>query len=181
MSFNDTLTGTKIQLPLSEKEIKSLKAGDIVSLSGKVYTARDAAHQRLTQSLKNGETLPMDFNNCAIYYAGPAPVKEGEIIGSCGPTTSARMDFFTPLLIEKGLKVMIGKGKRSDAVIDAMKKYGAVYFAAIGGAGALIKSCVISSTLIAYNDLGCEAIYELIFKDLELVVGIDSYGNSILR
>ncbi len=171
----------KITLPLSDDQIKELKAGDIVSLSGVVYTARDAAHKRICESIEKGVTLPVSIKNLAVYYCGPAPAKENEIIGSCGPTTSSRMDDYTPALLEKGLTVMIGKGKRSAAVIESMKKNIAVYFAAIGGAGALIQSRVTFCSAAAYNDLGCEAIYEIHFKDLELLTAIDCFGNTCLK
>lgn len=171
----------KLELPLSKEEIKKLKAGDIVSLSGAAYTARDAAHKRFLEAINRNEQPPIDLQNCAIYYCGAAPAKEGEIIGSCGPTTSARMDDYTPDLIEKGLRVMIGKGKRSEKVIEAMKKHGAIYFAAIGGAGALIKSHVTGFEPVAYSDLGCEQVSRIVFKDLPLIVGIDTFGNVFVK
>ena len=169
-----------LTLPLNNTQIKSLKAGEVVSLSGKVYTARDAAHKRFFELIDAKKELPFDLNCSAIYYCGISPAKDNEIIGACGPTTSARMDFYTPLLLQRGLKVMIGKGKRSDEVNKAIKENGAVYFAAIGGAGALIKNRVTSSNIKAFEDLGCEAVYEIEFKDLEVIVATDSNGNSFL-
>lgn len=171
----------KLTLPLSGDTIKSLNAGDIVSLSGVIYTARDAAHKRMTDALKNGETLPFSLIRAAIYYAGPTPAKDGEIIGSCGPTTSARMDDYTPTLLDNGLAVMIGKGKRSDAVVESMKKNGAVYFVAVGGAAALVKNCVKDCSVVAYPDLGCEAVHRLYVENFELLVGTDCRGNSVLK
>lgn len=171
----------KITLPITNEQIKSLKAGDVVSLSGCVYTARDAAHKRFCEALDGGEQLPINIKGAAIYYCGPTPAVNGEIIGSCGPTTSARMDDYTPRLLKEGLKVMIGKGKRSGAVNAAIKQYGAVYLVAIGGAGALIKNKVVKNTPVAYEDLGCEAVRELEFRDLQLLVACDSRGKSALK
>lgn len=168
----------KINTPITNEDLKDLKAGDSVLLSGYIYTARDAAHKRLVELLRQGKPLPFDVEGETIYYVGPSPAKEGRPIGSAGPTTSYRMDAYTPILLEKGLKGMIGKGKRSKEVIEAMKKYGAVYFAAIGGAAALNAECVKSSELIAYEDLGAEAITRLLVSDLPLVVVIDSNGEN---
>lgn len=168
-----------LTMPLREEEIQSLTCGDIVSLSGIIYTARDAAHKRLIECIKQGDNLPFDVYNQGIYYVGPTPSKPGEIIGSSGPTTSYRMDDLTIPLLSLGLKVMIGKGKRSSKIVDSMQKYGAIYFAAIGGAGAYISNSIVSCEIIAYEDLGAEAIRRLEIKDLQLVVAIDSYGNSI--
>lgn len=171
----------KLNLPLSDEQIRSLNAGDVVELSGTIYTARDAAHKRITEALKRGEQPPIDLNGAVIYYCGPTPARGGEIIGSCGPTTSGRMDDYAPELIERGAKVSIGKGKRSQAVIEAVKKYCGVYFAAVGGAGALMKSYVLSCKPVAYEDLGCEAIYELNVKDMQLITAVDCRGNTVLK
>ncbi|CCJ33899.1 Fe-S-containing hydro-lyase [Caloramator australicus] len=168
----------RITTPLTDDVIKSLKAGDSVLLTGYVYTARDAAHKRLVELIKAGKELPFDIKGQIIYYVGPTPAKEGQPIGSAGPTTSYRMDPYTPALLDKGLKGMIGKGKRSGEVIESIKKNCAVYFAAIGGAAALTAKCVKESTLIAYEDLGAEAIRRLYVEDLPLVVVIDSEGNN---
>ena len=167
-------------LPLSSEDILGMKCGDIVRVSGIVHTARDAAHKRFITALENGEPLPIDLRSAAIYYCGPTPTREGEIIGSCGPTTSSRMDDYAPALMAAGLKVMIGKGKRSTAVLSAMKTHGAVYLAAIGGAGALYKHKVKSCECIAYPDLGCEAVYKLYMDSVELLVAADSQGNTCL-
>lgn len=156
-----------------------IKAGDRVYLSGVVYTARDAAHKRIKSMLDNGEKLPFDLNNALIYYAGPTPTPEGLTIGSCGPTTSSRMDKFAPEFLDFGLKGMIGKGPRSNEVIDAIIRNKAVYFCATGGAGALASKHIKSCKVIAFNDLGCESIKKLEFDKFPLIVGIDSFGNSI--
>lgn len=169
----------KIETPLDTEVINNLKSGDKVLLSGVIYTGRDAAHQKLIDCLNKGDNLPFDPNGQIIYYVGPAPNKPGQVIGSAGPTTSYRMDDLTVPLLELGLKGMIGKGKRSEQVIESMKKEKAVYFAAIGGAGALIANCVISSQVIAYDELGPEAIRRLEVKDLPLYVVIDSKGNNL--
>ncbi len=170
----------KITLPLDKEEIKKLHAGDNILLSGKIYTLRDAGHKRLVESYKNG-TPDFDVNGKAFYYCGPTPTLPGEIIGSCGPTTSARMDDYTPFLLNRGLSVMIGKGKRSQAVIKSMTENTAVYLIAVGGAGALIKNSVVANREVIYPDLGCEAMRELEVADLPLLVGIDCRGNSILK
>ncbi len=169
----------KLKTPLTHEKVKSLKSGDSVLLSGVIYTARDAAHKRMIESLEAGEGLPFDIADKTIYYAGPAPAKPGQVIGSCGPTTSGRMDAYAPKLIELGLTGMIGKGERSDEVVDAMIKYGAVYFGAIGGAGALISKSITSAEVIAYEDLGTEAIRRLTVEDLPLTVVIDSSGRNL--
>lgn len=148
-------------------------------MSGEIYTARDAAHLRMAESLKKGDPLPFQLENAVIYYVGPTPAKPGKVIGSAGPTTAYRMDTFTPGLIALGLKGMIGKGARSPDVIDAMREHGAVYFGAVGGAGALLAQCVVSSEVIAYKDLGTEAVRRLIIKDMPLTVIIDSQGNDL--
>lgn len=170
-----------LRLPLDEKQIESLRAGQIVSLSGEVYTARDAAHKRFCASLEKGEKLPLEISGAAIYYCGPTPAVNGEVIGSCGPTTSARMDDYTPDLLKAGLKVMIGKGKRSDKVNAAIREYKAVYLVAVGGAGALIKNKITENLPVAYEDLGCEAVRKLCVKDLQLLVACDSRGVSVLK
>ncbi len=168
-----------IQTPLTIDVRKRLKAGDEVLLSGTILTARDAAHKRLCDSLKKGKTLPLNLENAVIYYCGPTPARPGRAIGSCGPTTSSRMDPFTPQLIGLGLGGMIGKGSRSGEVIDVIKKYRCVYFLATGGIGALLSSRVKSAKVILFNDLGPEAIYKLEIKDFPLLVGIDSKGRDI--
>lgn len=169
----------KISLPLNSEEIRNLKAGDVVYLSGKIYTARDQAHKRLVDAIEKGQKLPFDLKGAVIYYCGPTKTPNGKVIGSCGPTTSSRMDNFTPALLALGLKGMIGKGNRSNEVAEAIKKYKAVYFLAYAGLGALISRCVKANKLIAYPDLGPEAIYEFKVVDLPLIVGIDSDGNNI--
>ena len=156
-----------------------LRAGDRVVLSGRVYTARDAAHKRIVQALENGEPLPFDLNNAAIYYAGPTPAPQGLAVGACGPTTSGRMDVFAPLLLDNGLAAMIGKGERNKAVCDSIIKNKAVYLCAIGGAGALASKCIKSCRVIAYDDLGTEAIRRLTVKDFPVIVVIDSEGNNL--
>jgi len=168
----------RIETPIDKNVLKSLRAGDKVLLSGVVYTARDAAHKRLVEALSSGEGLPMDLRNQTIYYVGPAPTKDGAVIGPAGPTTSGRMDMFTPRLLDYGLSAMIGKGKRDQNVIDAMKVNEAVYFAAIGGAAALIAESVKSIEIVAYEDLGTEAIRRLVIEDMPLTVAIDSQGQD---
>lgn len=169
----------KISAPLDIKTVCSLKSGDYVYISGTIYTARDAAHKRMYETILEGKEIPMDLNNNIIYYLGPAPAKPGQVIGSAGPTTSSRMDKYSPLLLEKGLKGMIGKGKRSQAVIDAMKKEKAVYFAAVGGAGALLSKCIKSSEVIAYDDLGTEAVRKLEIENFPAIVVVDCEGNNL--
>jgi len=171
----------KIETPLTKEKTKGLRAGDQVLLSGVIYTARDQGHKRLVDMINNKEALPFDLKNQIIYYVGPAPAKPGEIIGSAGPTTSYRMDDLTIPLLQKGLKGMIGKGKRADKVIDAIVKYEGIYFAAIGGAGALIANCITKSEIIAFEDLGSEALRRLEIKDLPLTVVIDSKGNDLYK
>lgn len=156
-----------------------LKAGDTVSLSGTVYTARDAAHKKIVAAMNTGEPLPFDMQDAAIYYAGPTPAKPGQIIGSCGPTTSGRMDPFSPLLIENGLVCMIGKGVRNQAVHDAMQKYGCVYMVAIGGAGAVIADSVKALEVVAYDELGCESVKRLTVKNFPAIVSMDAQGGSL--
>ena len=167
-----------IQAPVSKVDARSLKAGDYVYLSGTIYTARDAAHKRMKEALDQGQTLPFDLKGSVIYYMGPSPAREGRPIGSAGPTTASRMDKYTPELLDLGLGAMIGKGKRSPAVIDAMVRNGAVYFAAVGGAGALLSKCILSSEIVAYEDLGAEAIRKLEVKNFPVIVVIDSQGNN---
>lgn len=169
----------KLKMPLSVSVKKSLRCGEIISLSGTIYTARDAAHKRIASIIDCNGDLPLDLKDMAIYYCGPTPTRPGEIIGSCGPTTSSRMDDYTPLLLSYGVSVMIGKGKRSDNVNKAIGQHNAVYFAAIGGAGALYQSKIKSCECIAFEDLGCEAIYKLEVEDLQLVVATDASGNSL--
>lgn len=168
-----------IKVPLSDEDARSLKAGDYVYLTGTIYTARDAAHKRMQEALEQGETLPMEMKNNVIYYMGPSPAREGRPIGSAGPTTASRMDKYAPNLLDLGLKGMIGKGKRSQAVIDAIVRNGAVYFAAVGGAGALLSRAITSSEVIAYEDLGTEAIRKLRVKDFPAIVVIDAEGNNL--
>ena len=159
---------------------QTLKAGDRVLLSGTVYTSRDAAHKRINELIDKGEALPYDLNGAAIYYAGPTPTPKGMAIGSCGPTTSSRMDKFAPKFLDLGLKCMIGKGKRSQVVVNAIIRNKAVYLCAIGGAGALAAQCITSCKVIAFEDLGCESVKELEFKDFPLIVAIDCGGGNIL-
>ncbi len=169
----------RITTPLTEEKVKELKAGDSVLISGIIYTARDAAHKRLVELLDKGEKLPVDVENSIIYYVGPTPAKPGQPIGSAGPTTSYRMDSYAPRLLEIGLKGMIGKGLRSKEVVESMKKNKAVYFAAIGGAAALMGKSIKSAEIVAYEDLGSEAIRRLEVEDLPVVVVIDSEGNNL--
>lgn len=169
----------KIATPLTEDITKTLKAGDSILLSGIIYTARDAAHGRLINLLDEEKDLPLNINSEIIYYVGPTPEKPGEVIGSAGPTTSYRMDSYAPRLLDLGLKGMIGKGARSEEVITAIKRNNAIYFGAIGGAGALISKCIKSSEVIAYDDLGAEAIRKLEVKDMPLVVIMDTEGNNL--
>ena len=168
-----------INTPIDDKIVSELKAGDYVYLTGTVYTARDAAHKRLYEALQRGEDIPLELQNNIIYYLGPSPAREGQVIGSAGLTTSSRMDKYTPLLLEKGLKGMIGKGKRSDEVIESMHKNHAVYFAAIGGAGALLSKCIKKSEVIAYEDLGTEAIRKLEVENLPIIVVIDDEKTNL--
>lgn len=169
----------KINVPITNEEARALKAGEKLLISGVIYTARDAAHKRMTDDFKAGKPLPLDMRYAAIYYAGPAPAKPGQVIGSCGPTTSGRMDLYAPTLMAWGQTVMIGKGLRNQNVIDAMKEHGVVYVTAIGGAGALLSKCVTEMACIAYEDLGAEAIYKLTVKDFPVIVTIDSEGNNL--
>ena len=158
-----------------------MNCGDSVLLSGEIYTARDAAHKRLTEAIKNGEPLPFELENAIVYYVGPTPAMPGRVIGSAGPTTSGRMDIYTPALISLGMTGMIGKGARSPEVIEAMKKHGAVYFGALGGAGALLAECVETAEVIAYDDLGAEAIRRLTIRDMPVTVIIDHEGSDLYK
>lgn len=169
----------KVMLPLTEEKAKSLKAGDTVFLTGTIYTSRDAGHKRMCETLAKGEKLPFDPTDATIYYVGPTPAQPGKIIGSAGPTTSGRMDAYAPTMMSVGARGMIGKGARLPEVIDAMKKYSGVYFGAIGGAGALLAKCVKKCELIAYEDLGAEALRKLYVEDMPLTVIIDSEGNNL--
>ncbi|HFD04812.1 MAG TPA: Fe-S-containing hydro-lyase [Firmicutes bacterium] len=171
----------RLETPLKDEDIEKLKIGDTVYLSGVIYTARDAAHKRLVDLIKDGKELPFDIKGAVIYYVGPAPAKPGYPIGSAGPTTSYRMDPYAPVLLDNGLKGMIGKGPRSKEVIDAMVRNKAVYFAATGGAAALIALSVVSAEVIAYEDLGTEAVRKLVVKDFPCIVANDMYGNDMYK
>jgi len=168
----------RITTPLSEETARQLKAGDMVLICGTIYAARDAAHKRMVEALDRGEQLPVDLTDQIIYYVGPSPAKPGRPIGSAGPTTSGRMDVYTPRLLAQGLRGMIGKGYRSEEVVEAMKKYGAVYFAATGGAAALISRSIKSYEVIAYPDLGTEALAKLTVEDFPAIVVIDAAGRN---
>ena len=169
----------RLNTPVTKEELSVLRAGDRVLLSGTVYTARDAAHQRMMERLDRGEALPFALEGSAIYYVGPTPERPGQVIGSAGPTTSGRMDAYAPTLMSVGARGMIGKGARLPEVVEAMKKYSGVYFGAIGGAGALLAKCIKSAELIAYEDLGAEALRKLWVQDMPLVVIIDCQGSSL--
>jgi fumarate hydratase subunit beta len=171
----------KLQPPLTDSVVRSLKVGYEVLVSGIIYTARDMAHKRLCQSIDAGEELPFELEGAIIYFLGPTPARPGRIIGSAGPTTSSRMDAFSPKLLAKGLKAMIGKGYRGIEVRDALKKYGAVHLSAVGGAGALLSKHIVSTEVIAYEDLGTEAIRKLQVVDFPAVVAYDSYGNTVYK
>lgn len=168
-----------ITAPYDDQAAKELHSGDYVYITGTIYTARDAAHKRMYEAIEQGKELPFDMNHNVIYYMGPSPAREGRSIGSAGPTTASRMDKYAPSLLDLGLKGMIGKGKRSDDVKQAIIRNGAVYFAAVGGAGALLSKSIISSEVIAYDDLGTEAIRKLQVKDFPVIVVIDSDGNNL--
>ncbi|MDY0257543.1 Fe-S-containing hydro-lyase [Gudongella oleilytica] len=170
-----------INTPLTDETAKTLRAGDRVLLNGIIYTGRDAAHKRLVEMLDKGEELPMDIKDQTIYYVGPCPAKPGQAIGSAGPTTSGRMDAYTPQLMDAGLKGMIGKGLRSKAVVDSIIKHNGVYFAAIGGAGALLAEAIKEAEVIAFPDLGAEAIYKLRVENFPVTVIIDSEGNDLYK
>ncbi|MGE5632151.1 MAG: Fe-S-containing hydro-lyase [Caulobacteraceae bacterium] len=171
----------RIGAPLSKDVILSLESGDYVLVSGTIYVARDAAHKKMCEALQNGEPLPFDIEGQIIYYAGPCPARPGNIAGPFGPTTSGRMDKFAPVLMERGLKGMIGKGDRDDSVIDSMIKNGAVYFAAVGGLGAYIATVIEEQQVIAYGELGAEALFRLKVKDFPAIVAIDSKGSNLYR
>lgn len=171
----------RLTTPLTEKMVQSLKAGDQVLLSGVIYSGRDAAHKRLVEALDHNEPLPFDLQDAVIYFVGPAPAAPGEIIGSCGPTTSYRMDAYSPRLLEVGLRGMIGKGKRNQEVVDAIVAHKGIYFGAIGGAGALMAHCIKKAEVIAYEDLGTEAIRRLVVEDMPLTVIIDTKGHDLYQ
>ena len=171
----------RITAPLTKEEAAVLRAGDTVLLSGVVYTARDAAHKRMCEALDRGEALPFDMRDAVIYYVGPTPPPPGRVIGSAGPTTSGRMDAYAPRLMDEGLRGMIGKGERSQAVVESMKKNGAVYFAATGGAAALLASRIREAQVIAWEDLGTEAVRRLVVEDFPMTVVIDSRGEDLYR
>lgn len=168
-----------VRAPMSREQAKQLRAGDTCLITGVIYTGRDAAHKRLYELVQKGASIPFDLKDSVIYYVGPTPAKPGQVIGSAGPTTSYRMDAYSPSMIALGQTGMIGKGIRCEAVIDAMKEHGAVYFGAIGGCGALLSSCIKSCELVAYEDLGTEAIYRLQVEDFPVIVVIDSLGNNL--
>ena len=168
-----------ITAPITKETAKTLHAGDYVYITGTIYTARDAAHKRMQETLQRGEALPLEMKENVIYYMGPSPAREGRPIGSAGPTTASRMDKYAPELLDLGLGAMIGKGKRSQEVKDAIVRNHAVYFAAVGGAGALLSKCILSSEVIAYDDLGTEAIRKLQVKNFPVIVVIDSEGNNL--
>ncbi len=171
----------KVETPLTDEVVRGLKAGDEVLLSGVVYTARDMAHQRLIEMVSRNETLPLKLEGAVIYYVGPAPAKPGRVIGSAGPTTSYRMDPFAPTLLKLGLKGMIGKGPRSEEVIESLKENCGIYFGATGGAAALISQSIVEAKIIAFDDLGTEALRELVVRDMPLIVINDCYGNDLYR
>lgn len=168
-----------INVPFDADIVKELKAGDYVYLTGTIYTARDAAHKRMYEALQNGEALPFDIKGNIIYYMGPSPAREGRPIGSAGPTTASRMDKYTPALLELGMRGMIGKGRRTEAVRESMMKNQAVYFATVGGAGALLSKSILQAEVIAYEDLGTEAIRKLEIKDFPVIVVMDCEGNNL--
>ena len=169
----------QIQAPLLEEEIRDLRAGDYVYITGTLYTARDAAHKRMQEALDRGEDLPFDIRGQVIYYMGPSPAREGRPIGSAGPTTASRMDKYAPRLLDLGLKGMVGKGKRTREVLDAVVRNKAVYFAAVGGAGALLSKRILKSEVIAYEDLGTEAIRKLSVENFPVIVVVDRFGNNL--
>ncbi len=168
-----------IKTPLTNDKVENLQAGDYVYITGTIYTARDAAHKRMYETMKEGNRIPFELKDNIIYYLGPTPERDGQVIGSAGPTTSSRMDKYSPLLLDNGLKGMIGKGKRNKEVIDSMIRNKAVYFAAVGGAGALLSKKIKESKVIAYDDLGTEAIRELYVENFPVIVVIDSKGNNL--
>ena len=168
-----------IKAPLEKEIVKTLRAGDYVYITGTIYTARDAAHKRMDETLREGKELPVPLKDGIVYYMGPSPAREGRVIGSAGPTTASRMDKYTPKLLDLGLSGMIGKGKRSKEVIDAIIRNQSVYFAAVGGAGALLSKCIQESEVVAYDDLGTEAIRRLTVKNFQVIVVIDCEGNNL--
>ena len=168
-----------INAPIDNEIVNSLKAGDCVYITGTIYTARDAAHKRMYEAIKNGENIPFELKNNIIYYLGPSPAREGRPIGSAGPTTASRMDRYAPKLLDLGLTAMIGKGKRGKEVLDAVKRNGSVYFAAVGGAGALLSKCIKTSEVVAYDDLGTEAIRKLYVEDFPVIVVADCEGGYL--
>lgn len=168
-----------INTPITEEVTKNLKSGDYVYLTGTIYVARDAAHKRMIEALERGENLPIEIKDSTIYYMGPSPAREGRPIGSAGPTTATRMDKYAPTLLDLGEKAMIGKGKRSKDVVEAIVRNKAVYFAAVGGAGALLSKCVVKSETVCYEDLGAEAILKMEVKDFPVIVVVDSEGNNL--
>ena len=170
---------TTLNVPITGDMIAGLNAGDMVSISGRIYTARDAAHRKIAELIKAGKKTPFNFEGQVVFYAGPSPAKPGKPIGSIGPTTSGRMDAYSPLLISKGLKLMIGKGQRSREVVNAIAAFGGIYFAAIGGVAALMAKCVKAARVIAFDELGTEAIRELEVENLPVIVAIDSRGNNL--
>ncbi len=169
----------EISVPLKEEDIEQLHSGDYVYLTGTIYTARDAAHKRMYESMQQGDELPITLKDNILYYLGPSPAREGQVIGSAGPTTSSRMDKYTPDMLDAGLKGMVGKGKRSPEVIEAIQRNHAVYFAAVGGAGALLSKCITEAEVVAYDDLGTEAIRKLVIDKLPVIVVIDKDGNNL--
>lgn len=173
------MTAKKLNLPLSYEDIENLRAGDSVLLSGTLFTARDAAHKRIVECLQTGKQPPVELKDATVYYVGPCPSKPGQVIGSCGPTTSYRCDPYTPAMLDAGVKAMIGKGIRSPEVVDSIIRHHAVYFSGIGGAGALYSQCVEKATLVAYEDLGAEALRILEVKDLPVIVAVDCHGNTV--
>ncbi|MEG6512684.1 Fe-S-containing hydro-lyase [Desulforamulus ruminis] len=175
------MTRIRLNTPLTEEVLRNLRIGQQVSIHGVIYTGRDAAHKKLVELMDQGRELPLDLTGQVIYYVGPSPAPPGRVIGSAGPTTAGRMDAYAPRLIERGLKGMIGKGARSQAVIEAMKKHGAVYFAAIGGAAALISKCIQEAEIVAYPELGPEAIYRLVVKDFPAIVVNDAFGGDLYQ
>ncbi len=170
-----------IHAPFRKEELEKLVSGDYIYITGTIYTARDAAHKRMYESMLKGEELPISLDNNILYYLGPSPARPGEVIGSAGPTTSSRMDKYTPLMLDAGLKGMIGKGKRNQDVIDSIVKNGAVYLAAVGGAGALLSKCIKKAEVVAYEDLGTEAIRKLYVEELPVIVIIDKDGNNLYQ
>ena len=170
-----------MSFPADKAELSKLRAGDKLTVSGTIYTARDAAHKRIFEALDSGASLPYDIRDAIIYYAGPTPAQPGMAVGSCGPTTAGRMDSFAPRLLDLGLAAMIGKGDRSDAVVDAIARNGAVYFAAVGGAGALIAKHITEATVVGYEDLGCESAKQMQVENLPLIVAIDSTGANLYK